>query len=101
MKYRAKADYNQKNIADYCRSLGCSVQYLHRVGEGCPDLLIGILKQNGLIEVKNPDQQLSNQKLTNAEQVWHEHWRGNVRIVKTMDDALEYVKWLRKQSKYD
>jgi Holliday junction resolvase len=53
MRRAARVDRNQSEIVTALRSLGCSVQPLHTIGSGCPDLLIGIDGQNLLIEVKD------------------------------------------------
>lgn len=94
MRRISKTDGNHQDITNYLRKLGCSVTSLHMVGNGCPDILIGIAGVNGLAEIKDPLQPEYNQVLTNAEDKWHKHWRGNVRILKTLDDCMEYVKWL-------
>jgi hypothetical protein len=53
MRRAARTDSNQTEIVATLRSLGCSVQMLHAVGAGCPDLLIGIDGQNLLLEIKD------------------------------------------------
>ena len=46
-----KVDANQAAIVKALREYGCSVTHLHRVGDGCPDLLVGINLRTGLAEV--------------------------------------------------
>ena len=50
----AKVDENQAAIVDCFRKLGFSVQCLHTVGKGVPDLLIAKAGINYLVEVKMP-----------------------------------------------
>lgn len=70
------------------RKMGASVEHLHAVGKGCPDILAGIKKQNILIEIKDGKKPPSKQKLTPGQIKWHEEWRGQVAIVKSVDDAI-------------
>ena len=52
---RAKrVDQNQKDVVKALRDSGAYVFHLHEVGQGCPDLLVGINNQTYLVEVKMP-----------------------------------------------
>lgn len=68
-----------------------SVQPLHTVGKGCPDLLCGVRGTNLLIEIKDGQKVPSARKLTPDEAAWHQSWRGQVAIVESVDDALRLV----------
>lgn len=94
MRRAARVDANQLEIIKVLRSIGASVQPLHTVGEGCPDVLIGYHGMNGLMEIKNGDKPPSSQALTPQEKRWHENWRGDVMIVNSIPDALAYAKRL-------
>lgn len=85
---KARTDHNQKRIVEALRRVGATVFSLHKVGQGCPDLLVGYRGRNLLIEVKNSDQVKSKRKLTPDEKQFHESWRGQVAIVETVDEAL-------------
>ena len=90
----AKVDVNQPAIVAEIRALGWSVQHLHSLGQGCPDILVGVGKGQGkgknyLFEIKNPEY---DGKLTDDEQDWHDSWRGQVAVVETIEDILEVVK---------
>jgi len=87
----AKIDANQPKIVNMLRLVGCSVQPLHRVGQGCPDLLVGYHGQNLLFEVKDGQKPPSARKLTPAEAEWHETWRGQVVTVSSVREALEAI----------
>jgi hypothetical protein len=78
-----RVDKNQVAIVKVLRDLGASVQCLHIIGHGCPDLAIGWRGVNLLVEVKN-----GNADLTPDERDWHADWRGQVAIVRTVADAL-------------
>ena len=69
---------------------GWSVQHLHTVGKGCPDLLVGKRGLNLLLEIKDGDQPPSKQRLTDDEQYWHDIWRGQVAVVYSAKHAVEF-----------
>lgn len=87
MRRAARVDDNQKEIVTYARKIGMSVQHLHTVGNGCPDLILGYLGFNFLVEVKDGAKPPSKQKLTIDEVEWHKVWLGDVSIVKSTDDV--------------
>ena len=84
----AKVDDNQKEIVKALRTLGCSVQHLHSVGAGCPDLLVGYKGFNILLEVKDGNKSPSQQKLTPDQVIWHRDWRGHVDVVNSSEQAI-------------
>lgn len=87
MRRAAKVDRNQAEIVGYLRQLGASVQPLHSVGQGCPDLLVGWQGGNYLLEVKDGEAPPSGRKLTPDQVAWHAEWRGQVLTVKNADEA--------------
>lgn len=88
MHRAAKADANQTEIVKALRQMGASVQHLHTLGKGCPDLLVGWRGVNILLEVKDGEKVPSKRRLTPDEQEWHERWRGQVAIVESVEDAV-------------
>ena len=91
MRRASRVDANQDEIVQALRGIGCSVQLLHTVGKGCPDLLCGYRGRNVLLEVKDGSKPPSKRKLTPDEQEWHDDWRGSVFVVKDIDDAINVV----------
>lgn len=91
MRHAAKLDGNHRAIVEMLRAVGCSVQSLAAVGEGCPDLLVGRLGKNWLLEVKDGSLVPSAQKLTPAQVKWHQAWRGQVAVVRDREEALRVV----------
>lgn len=87
----ARIDANQPEIVAALRKAGCTVQHLHSVGKGCPDLLVGRAGVNYLIEVKDGAKRPSDQKLTPDQVAWHSVWHGQVSVVNTVDGALAAV----------
>lgn len=84
---RPKVDGNQRAIVEALRQTGCSVQSLAAVGDGCPDLLVGTHGQNFLLELK-----LAKTRLNIQQVYWHERWRGQVRVARSVDEALAAVR---------
>lgn len=102
MKFTAKADANQPIIVKALRAAGASVQHLHAVGAGCPDLLCAVDGTNFLIEVKDGSKDASAQKLKPTQVVWHAAWKAPVHVVNSVDAAIEVVgkyKQLMRESK--
>ena len=91
MRRAARTDENQASIVAGLRAFGASVQPLHAVGQGCPDLLVGYRGRNYLIEVKNPEKPKADQQLTPRQVEWHGAWVGDVHTVRTLDGAIEFI----------
>ena len=89
--YAAKVDRNQSEIVADLRKAGATVQLLHRVGGGCPDLLVGFRRQNFLIEVKDWQASNSDRELNPKQKDWHEGWKGQVAKVEDADAALAVI----------
>ena len=89
---RAKrVDDNQAKIVDQLRQLGITVQHLHTIGKGCPDLLLGYRNKNFLIELKDGQKTASKKRLTPDEEVFFNHWRGQVSKCETLEEILKVV----------
>jgi hypothetical protein len=91
----SRTDGNQAKIVAALRSYGCSVQLLHTVGQGCPDLMIGIHGRTGLLEVKDGDKPPSARQRTEDQKRWMSEWRGGpVGLVTHVDGALRFARQL-------
>jgi hypothetical protein len=89
MRRDAKVDANQSLLVDALRAIGCSVQPLHTVGKGCPDLLVGFRGQTLLMEVKDGSKPPSARELTPDQKAWHKAWRGSpVWVVTDVTEAV-------------
>ncbi len=95
MRRAARIDVNQPDIVDALRKAGATVQPLHTVGKGCPDLLVGWRGLNLLIEVKNGKLSQSRRKLTPDETRWCGEWKGIVHIVTDAAQAVGLLSILR------
>ena len=91
MRRAAKVDANQADIVAALRMAGATVQPLHAVGKGCPDLLVGYQRVNYLLEVKDGSKVPSAQKLTDDQVEWHELWRGQAAVVNDLTKRFELV----------
>ena len=91
MRRAAKVDENQSEIVKALRAAGASVQPLHAVGQGCPDLLIGFRGKNLLFEVKDGAKVPSAKRLTDDQSEWHAEWRGNVFVVESAEEAIRLL----------
>lgn len=78
-----RVDANQREIVAALRAIGCTVQDLHEVGRGCPDLLIGFKGVNYLAEVKS-----EHGMMTGDEEAWHWEWMGQVAVIRTIEEAI-------------
>jgi len=112
MRRAAKVDDNQAAIVDAFRKLGASVQHLHAVGDGCPDLLVGFRKVDALVEVKDGDKMPSKRALTPDQHDFFETWKGRrpfiahgvgdvPRILRAMDNITECEDACAKQQPKD
>lgn len=89
---RAKrVDDNQAKIVEQLRRLGITVQHLHTIGKGCPDLLLGYRNKNFLIELKDSKKIPSAKKLTPDEEIFFSEWRGQVSKCETLEEILKVV----------
>jgi hypothetical protein len=86
----ANVDANQKVIVRALRGIGAGVQLLHRVGEGCPDLLVGFRASNHLLEVKTKDGELEDTQVR-----WIAGWPAPVYVVRTVEEAFRAIGAIR------
>lgn len=91
MRRAAKVDVTQAEIVGALKAAGATVQHLHAVGQGCPDLLVGFRRQNWLIEVKPHIGSPSSRKLRPNQAEWHAGWKGTVATVETPEAALAVI----------
>ncbi len=90
MRRNARVDANHSMIVAALRQVGASVQDLAKVGQGCPDILVGYRGQNYLMEIK-----VNRGKPTPAQVVWHMTWQGQVVVVRDVDEALHVIGAIR------
>lgn len=89
---KSRVDENQLEIIKALRKIGCSVRSLSDVGQGMPDIIVGLAGKNYLIEIKDGEKPLSAQKLTSDQEYFHSiFWQGQKAVVNNVNDALDIV----------
>lgn len=83
---RARIDNNQKDIVDRLRAAGFSVVCLHTVGNGCPDIAVGIDGKTYLIEIKS-----DAGKLTGKQEAFFQGWRGCAFVARSFEQIIETI----------
>ena len=91
MRRAARIDANQQAVVSALRQLGASVECLHRVGNGCPDLLVGFRNRTLLLEVKDGTKPPCDRKLTEDQRRWHAAWQGQKAVVASAQEAVAVV----------
>lgn len=93
MRRKARRDANHNAVADTFRALGCSVFETDRVGEGFPDLVVGMSgTDNILVEIKNPETHYGRAGLNGTQSKFNEAWRGaKVMVICSADEAAAFV----------
>lgn len=91
----SKKDKSQPQIEKELKELGFSVSSTHEVGDGFPDIVVGILGLNTLFEIKNTVQD----KLNELETKFHQSWQGQLNIAHSTEDVIHSIKsnlaWLK------
>jgi hypothetical protein len=80
-----RVDANQRQIVRELRQVpGVSVQHLHTIGKGCPDILVALRGQTfGPYEIKVPGGTLTADEVT-----WWSTWTGGGKVVYCTEDVL-------------
>lgn len=91
MKFAARIDANQPQIVAALRKMGATVLHLHTIGKGAPDILVGYQGKNALIELKDGSKPPSARKLTADEEKFHAEWRGQVAIIESVEQAVDFI----------
>jgi rhamnose utilization protein RhaD (predicted bifunctional aldolase and dehydrogenase) len=89
--YKKRVDANQNQIIHTFIALGASVLNLSRVGEGCPDILIGYKKHSVLCEIKANEKSI----YTEPQVKFMQNWRGGpISRIDSVDAAIRLIKML-------
>ena len=86
-RHATRRDANEKEIVSALESIGCTVYRL----DAPVDLLVGYRARNILIEVKDGSKMPSQRKLTQAQRDFFKDWKGQVRQVESVDEAIKCV----------
>lgn len=85
---RCRLDGNHTAVCAALRNAGMEPLSLAKVGEGCPDIVVGWLGVNVLLEIKDGEKPPSARQLTAAEQDFHATWPGQVHIAESPEQAV-------------
>jgi len=86
-----RIDKTQGEIVQTFRKMGCPTFITSDLGKGFPDCLTKIGKDIWLIEIKDGSKPLSQRKLTPLEQKFHIEFDGCVKVISSVDEAIEFV----------
>lgn len=85
-RYAKRRDDNEAEIVSALRDIpGCKVELLDKP---C-DLLVGFQAKNILLEIKMPGRE--NRSDQRKQREWRETWPGQIRVVTSVDEALDCV----------
>jgi hypothetical protein len=91
MRRAAKVDKNQAELVKAWRELGGEVLHLHMLGEGAPDLLMGMAGDIELVEVKSEDGALNQRQIE-----WRRWWRGRPpRLIRTVEELVKLAEEMK------
>jgi Holliday junction resolvase len=88
MRKKARVDANQKEIVQELRKRGISVLHTHQLGKGAPDIIVGYMNSNYLIELKDGNKSKSQQRLTKDELDFSLKWGGNYAVCNSLEQIL-------------
>lgn len=91
MRRICRTDRIQSEIVSALRKHGASVQPIHQLGRGIPDLLVGYGGRNFLLELKDGSKPPSARRLTPDEREWHQQWKGQAAIVNSAEEAIKLI----------
>ncbi len=88
MRKKARVDANQKEIVQELRKRGISVLHTHQLGKGAPDIIVGYMNSNYLIELKDGNKSKSQQRLTKDELDFSLKWSGSYAVCNSLEQIL-------------
>lgn len=95
-----RRDQNHAELTDQFEQLGCTVEDLSQAGvEGLPDVVVGCMGENHLVEFKNPKTAYGRAGLNLNQQGFDRRWRGGrVWAVSSRDEVTALVQnWRRRE----
>ena len=85
-QWAQKPDANHVEIVAALVKIGCKVIDLHRVGGGCPDILVWRNGKCCLLEIK-----YLKGKLNKLQEKFHADWKGCTFTVRSPEEAISAV----------
>jgi len=81
-RYNPKRDANEKEIVDYLKKRGLSVERLNTP----LDLLVGYNKRNYLVEIKMPKKHMNDKQIK-----FTESWKGQLVVINSIEQASMFA----------
>jgi hypothetical protein len=94
----ARVDENQPEVVAAFREEGCSVAITSTVGDGFPDIVVGLDDVNVLVEIKDGRKPPSARRLTDDQVDFHSGWRGWIEVVKNTEEVRALVRRMRERA---
>jgi hypothetical protein len=92
-RYAKRTDHNHRDVVDELRETlpDASVFDASGTGAGFPDLVVGWRGTNYLFEIKDPEKPKSARSLTDAQDVFHLGWQGQVTVVHSAAEIIATI----------
>lgn len=90
-----RTDANQKEIVEAMRRMGALVAVTSSLGQGFPDLVVGMGRILKLVELKDGSKPPSARRLTEDEAAFHARWGEHVLTLLSVEEAIDFVNRLR------
>jgi hypothetical protein len=93
VKHRGSRDANHADVVSMFERLGCTVADTAFAGvPNWPDLVVGCVGVNHLVEIKNPDTRYGRAGLNPGQSAFARDWRGGaIEVVESVEDAVTLV----------
>lgn len=89
---RSKRDANHAELAKRFEDLGCTVQDLSHAGvAGWPDVVVGCIGRNHLVEFKNPGTAYGRAGLNANQREFAQRWRGGQMYAVSTPDEVDVL----------
>jgi hypothetical protein len=86
----SKRDVNHGGLTKAFERLGCTVQDLSHAGvSGWPDVVVGCIGQNHLVEFKNPETAYGRAGLNRNQRAFARDWRGGLVYAVSAPEEVE------------
>ena len=72
--------------------MGYSVAITSQLGDGFPDIIVGIKNINIMFEIKDENKPPSKRQLTPDEAKFASLWRGQYSVIESLEQAIAYIK---------
>lgn len=87
---RSKRDANHGALTKAFEQLGCTVKDLSHAGiPGWPDVVVGCIGRNHLVEFKNPETAYGRAGLNQNQQAFARDWRGGPLYAVSTEEEVE------------